>query len=88
MTITVTRVLAFVPALKNPNSLGDWDLVKTLPAMRETWVLSLGWKTLWRRESLPTPVFWPGEFHGLSPWGHKQTRLRDFHFTSLLILCI
>ena len=19
----------------------------------------------WRRESLPTPVFWPGEFHGL-----------------------
>ena len=27
----------------------------------------------WRRESLPTPVFWPGEFHGLySPWGHKE----------------
>ena len=23
-----------------------------------------------RRERLPTPVFWPGEFHGLySPWG-------------------
>ena len=23
----------------------------------------------WRRERLPTPVFWPGEFHGLySPW--------------------
>ena len=22
---------------------------------------------------LPTPVFWPGEFHGLySPWGHKE----------------
>ena len=19
----------------------------------------------WRRERLPTPVFWPGEFHGL-----------------------
>ena len=27
----------------------------------------------WRRERLPTPVFWPGEFHGLySPWGHKE----------------
>ena len=27
-------------------------------------------KILWRRERLPTPVFWPGEFHGLySPWG-------------------
>ena len=26
----------------------------------------------WRRERLPTPVFWPGEFHGLySLWGHK-----------------
>jgi len=28
---------------------------------------------LWRRERLPTPVFWPEEFHGLcSPWGHKE----------------
>ena len=27
----------------------------------------------WRREKLPTPVFWIGEFHGLySPWGHKE----------------
>ena len=26
-----------------------------------------------RRERLPTPVFWPGEFHGLySPWGRKE----------------
>ena len=28
----------------------------------------------WRRERLPTPVFWPGEFHGrYSPWGHKES---------------
>ena len=27
----------------------------------------------WRREWLPTPVLWPGEFHGLySPWGHEE----------------
>ena len=27
----------------------------------------------WRRERLPTPVFWPGKFHGLySPWGPKE----------------
>ena len=27
----------------------------------------------WRKEQLPTPVFWPGEFHGLySPWGCKE----------------
>ena len=28
----------------------------------------------WRRERLPTSVFWPGEFQGLySPWGRKQS---------------
>ena len=26
----------------------------------------------WRRERLPTPVFWPGEFHGqYSSWGRR-----------------
>ena len=30
-------------------------------------------KIPWRRERLPTPIFWPGEFQGLySPWGHKE----------------
>ena len=29
-------------------------------------------KISWRRERLPTPIFWPGEFHALySPWGHQ-----------------
>ena len=38
-------------------------------------------KIPWGRERLPTPVFWPGEFHGLySPWGRKETRLSNFHF--------
>ena len=28
----------------------------------------------WRREQLPTPVFRPGEFHGLyRPWGRKES---------------
>ena len=27
-------------------------------------ILELG-RFPWRREQLPTPVFWPGEFHGL-----------------------
>ena len=48
------------------------QLVKNLPAMWETWV----GKIPWRRERLPTPVFWPRVFHGLySPWGRKVTRL-------------
>ena len=30
-------------------------------------------KIPWRREMLPTPVFWPGESHGLyRPWGRKE----------------
>ena len=39
-------------------------------------------KIPWRREMLPTPVFWPGESHGLfSPWvAMSQTRLNGFHF--------
>ena len=33
----------------------------------------------WRRERLPIPVFWPGEFQGLySPWDHKESD-SDFH---------
>ena len=32
----------------------------------------------WRRERLPTPVFWPGEFHVLdSPWGHKESDMTE-----------
>ena len=49
------------------------QLVKNLPAMRETCVQSLGWEDPLEKESLPTPVFWPGDFHGLySPWGRKE----------------
>ena len=41
------------------------QLVRSLPAMWKTWVQSLGWEYPWRREWLPTPVFWPGKFHGM-----------------------
>ena len=35
-------------------------------------------KILWRRERLPTPVFWPGEFHGLySLWGCKESDMTE-----------
>ena len=31
-------------------------------------------KIPWRRERLATPLFWPGEFHGLySLWSHKES---------------
>ena len=50
------------------------QLIKNLPEMCRRpgfnpWIGNIPW----RRERLPTPVFWPGEFHGLySPWGHKE----------------
>ena len=64
------------------------QLVNNSPAMQETWVQSLGCEDPWRRERLPTPVFWPGEFHGLyNPWGAKSwTQLNDFHFHFLALL--
>ena len=42
------------------------QLVKNPPAMRETWVQSLDWEDPLEKGTLPTPIFWPGEFHGLS----------------------
>ena len=49
-------------------------MVKNPPAVQETWVDSWDGKIPWRRERLPTPLFWPGEFYGqrslagYSPW--------------------
>ena len=35
-------------------------------------------KIPWRWERMPTPVFWPGKFHGLySPWGHKESDMTE-----------
>ena len=49
------------------------QLVKNPPAMLETWIQSLGWEDDLEKGKVPTPAFWPGEFHRLySPWGHKE----------------
>ena len=53
-------------------------MVKNLPAMRETWVRSLGQEDPWGRGWQPTQVFLPGEFRGhrslagYSPWDHEE----------------
>ena len=45
-------------------------------------------KIPWRRESLPTPVFWPGEFHGLySPWDRKESDMTERLSLSLHFRC-
>ena len=63
MTVLFTGYLGFVVGqlVKNPSAM--WEMVQFL-----------GWKNPLRRERLPTPVFWPGEFHELySPWGCKES---------------
>jgi len=48
------------------------------------WVQSWGWEDPWRREMLPTLVFWPEEFHRLySPWGLQKVGHDRATFTSL-----
>ena len=62
------------------------QLIKNLPATWETWVR----KIPWRRERLPTPVFWPGKSQGLSMElqrvGHSWVTF-TFHFSSCYNLC-
>ena len=60
-------------------------MVKNLSAMQEIWVRSLGWEDPWRREWQPTPVFFPGQFHGLrslaghNPLCRKESDVTDTH---------
>ena len=47
------------------------QLVKNLPASRRPGFYPRVWKIPGRRERLPTPVFWPRQFHGLYRVGHN-----------------
>ena len=57
--------------------------VKNLPAMRKTWVLSLGWEDPQEEAWQPILVFlpvespWTEELVGYSPWGHKELDMTD-----------
>ena len=54
------------------------QLVKSLPAIQETWVQFLGQEDPLERKWQPSSVFLPGESHGqmslagYSPWGPKS----------------
>ena len=53
------------------------QLVKNMSSMRETWFDPQVGKMPWRRERLPTPVLWPGGFHGVySP--HKELNMTEW----------
>ena len=55
------------------------QLVKNPPAMWDTRVWLLGWEDPLEKGKVTTPVFWPGEFHGLcSPWGRKELDMTEW----------
>ena len=55
------------------------QMVKNLPAMRETQVEALPWEDPLEKGMAFTPAFLPVESHGkrslagYSPWGHKES---------------
>ena len=65
--------------------------VKNLPEMQETQVQTRVKKIPWRRQWLPTPLFFPGEFHeernlsGYTLWGGKESDMTEQLTVSLLI---
>ena len=69
------------PHARGPNIKLQWSLwaslvaqlVKNLPAMRETWVRSLGWEDPLEEGKATHPVSWPGEFHAMYSHAKSQT---------------
>ena len=65
------------PTSKQEGGLPRWSSGKEFACQRRRckrhrfspWVV----KIPWRRERLPTPVLWPGEFHG----GHKESHMTE-----------
>ena len=60
------------------------QMVKNLPATRETWFDPWLGKISWRRACQPISVFLPGEFHvqrslvGYSPWACKELDMTEW----------
>ena len=64
---------------------GFWaQMVKNLPAMRETQVSSLSQEDPLEKGMATTPVFFAGEFQGqriwvgYSPWGYKESVMTEW----------
>ena len=69
--------LVFAPALSFCLASLVPQMVKNLPAVWETWVASLGWEDLWRREWQLTPIFLPGESMDRGGRGHKESDMTE-----------
>ena len=87
-----TKVLGSMDLLEISRATLVAQSEKSLPAMRETWVRSLGWEDPLEKEMEPTPVLLPGESHGrrslggCSPRGHKESDTTE-RLTQVHVLC-
>ena len=68
------------------------QMVKSLPAMQETWVRSLDWEDPLEKEmatlssNLAWKIPWTEEPGRSSPWGHKESDMTEkLHFTFNLV---
>ena len=94
--ILQARILVWV---NNPfSSLSSWSTIwtgiscieggfftswVTMEAIQESWVQYQVRKIPWRRAWQPTPVFWPGRFHGQCNLAHTHTHTHT-HFNQCL----
>ena len=73
-TATHSSILALeIPWREEPGGLQSTGFCKVGHNLASEQITGNGYeqreKIPWRREQPPTPVLWPGEFHGLySPW--------------------
>ena len=80
VTIRITDSPCYIEETNNIVSEASLvaQVIKNLPAMQETGFDPWVGKITWRREWLPTPVFFPGNFHGqrslvgYSPWAAQS----------------
>ena len=85
----ITAIAISTPTNSKRRAQVWWNL----PAMQDTGFDPWVGKILWRREWLCTPVFLPGESHGLrslarySPWCHKKSDTTEpLTYTKWLVL--
>ena len=70
--MVIFKVFGTLPVISG--AFPDSSVDKDPPAMQETPVPSLGWEDPLEKGKATSPVFWPGEFHGLyGPWDSKQS---------------
>ena len=90
--LSIVHIKSLLHCYNSRDSLVS-QIVKSLPATRETWVPPRVGNIPWRRRWQPNPVFLPGKSHGqrnlagYSLGGHKQsdtTEQLHFHFSIII----